>query len=293
MKIYSKAVDSNFDVDVFVRYQDKKTLKLGICYESLEDILINQMPANLETTYSMDSITAGPDYCAVKCEISDIAGRHVVGFGDVSIDHTNFKDASSKQFAMEHPLTQAMQTAVTSAVNRYLDLPRVLTRDTLLEILVDKDDIGIFDDPSKKTETHDTPKTPDIQNTDLDMLLPFDQDILTPISMDDSTLDDIAKIVAPEDDGSNNNADEPKLSNEDVGDISDIEPDHITQTNEANKYDNVIVSSGKYSGKKCIDLYNSNDKDILNWFGYIRRYENSPKWKDVAAFAASKGIEKN
>jgi hypothetical protein len=128
MNLRSEILDKEFEVDTY----NAGSGKLGIKDVCLSGILFNQMPEELEVNFDIMPITAAADYCAVRCTITDNTGRKIQAFNDVSLAHLekadskDGKNGKEDEFVKQHPLTQAVQSAVASAVKLYLGWPRLL-----------------------------------------------------------------------------------------------------------------------------------------------------------------------
>lgn len=118
MLIKSEILNKEFEVDTY----NAGSGFLGIKDKCLYNLLINEMPEELEVNYDVQPVTATADYCAVKCTVTDNKGRKVQAFNDVSLAHLEKDD----EFVKQHPLTQAVQSSVASAMKDYLGWPRLI-----------------------------------------------------------------------------------------------------------------------------------------------------------------------
>lgn len=118
MKIRSEVVEGiEFDVTLY----DTENGKKGITHESLEDIIYNRVPKELNVKCEIHVLAVTPTYCAVKCEISDSNGRKVYGFNDTNLEHLEKDDDFTKQ----HPLIKSVQSAMDVAIKTYFKWPRM------------------------------------------------------------------------------------------------------------------------------------------------------------------------
>lgn len=123
MIIKSEVTGEEYEVGTY----NGESGKVGIQHESLHDILVNKLPDNV--TYNTRVITATVDYCAAECVISDMNGRKVQAFNDVSIPNGLFIDDEQRKFVSAHPITQVIQSAEDTAVREYLKWPRYFTKE--------------------------------------------------------------------------------------------------------------------------------------------------------------------
>jgi len=153
LMLKSDVIGKEFEVDTY----EAGSGKLGIKDDCLYNILVNEMPSELEINHDIVAITATADYCAVRCTITDINGRKVQAFNDVSLGHLEKND----DFVKQHPLTQAVQSAVAAAVKRYLGWPRLLTSDGSDSTTV----IAYDESETKKTETETVAENTEVTET--------------------------------------------------------------------------------------------------------------------------------
>lgn len=121
MKVTSPITGREYEVKTFMMEEGA----YGICHESYQQILENELGPDV--TYDIEVINATAGYCAVRCVIQDSSGRKVIGFNDVNTSRLVGRDSSQEQFTKAHPLITATQAAVDTAVRAYLKLPRVLS----------------------------------------------------------------------------------------------------------------------------------------------------------------------
>lgn len=112
----------------------------GICHESLQDILENQLGDGV--SYEIEVLAATETYCAAKCTITDGDSRKIQYFNDVNTNALEGREESQQRFAKAHPLIAAVQSAVDGAVKTYLKWPRVLPADSYAgtSVITDKPD---------------------------------------------------------------------------------------------------------------------------------------------------------
>lgn len=294
LTIHNDILDKDIELKMFIR--DKQTAKLGVCYECLENLLINEMPPELEVNYTLDIISANPDYAAAKCEITDIRGRHAFGCGDVSINNTKFLNEDQKQFALEHPITLAVQTAISAAVTKYLNLQRS------------------YDDENPEPEYSGTSEISDASD---DTVYPDEVDDTENASTDESTSDTGGFEDIPDVEDENVLDETDTLTDDEANEYglpfttpepvhhddikSEIESAMTTPTDEKKKSDNAkskysdfVIPSGKYKGKTCQQVWDTEKDHAKSWFGYIMGYNNgrsSETWKNVIEFAKDMGVD--
>lgn len=120
MLLKSDVTGNEYNVKLFTNDDGTK----GICHESLQDILENQL-AGID--YDIDVHSASASYFAASCTIRDLTtGRKVVGYNDVNMDAYDGKDGRQAAFAAAHPMITAIQAAVDMAVRAYLQWPRTI-----------------------------------------------------------------------------------------------------------------------------------------------------------------------
>lgn len=115
MKLYSNVADKEFEVKTY----DAGAGKKGICQESIERILFNELP---DVKHEFEVKTATANYSAVVFEIKDKNGRKVYGVNDVNVENTDIEG----EFTKKHPLIQAYQSAMSTALKSYLGWPNLM-----------------------------------------------------------------------------------------------------------------------------------------------------------------------
>ena len=124
-KIKSNYLGMEFDVpmyDIMLNGQDTSLVP----HDALEDIILNQIPAEYGVKYDKVVEKAERDHAVVKCTITDAKGRRVQCLGE-SVAETLYSD-----IARGIPVTMAEIRAFDRAAIRYLDLPgKVYSKDEL------------------------------------------------------------------------------------------------------------------------------------------------------------------
>ena len=149
MKIRSNVTGQSYEVKTYMNDDGSK----GICHESLQDILENQLDG---ATYDIQTLAATPTYCAAACVITGASGRKVQGFNDVNTELLEGRDPRQEAFAKSHPLIAAIQAAVDTAVRAYLQWPRVISASASYSTSVITDEPNIPDaamEAAQETET--------------------------------------------------------------------------------------------------------------------------------------------
>ena len=130
----------------------------GISHDSLQDILENQLMED-GVTYEIDILAASEKYCAVKCTITGKNGRKIYRVNDVNVEDVTSRDPSQQNFAQEHPLIAATNSAVDNAVKAYLKFPKVIPNDEF-EPLED-----VTEDKNTEMEHKETVMDSDVEET--------------------------------------------------------------------------------------------------------------------------------
>lgn len=125
MQLFSEVTNKVYDV---VTYQMKEKLK-GISHDSLQDILENQLSEE-NVTYEVNVLASSETYAAVECIIHDASrNRTIKRFNDISINNVSSREEVQQNFAKEHPLIAAANSAIDNAVKAYLKFPKVIVED--------------------------------------------------------------------------------------------------------------------------------------------------------------------
>ncbi|WP_097006348.1 hypothetical protein [Lacrimispora amygdalina] len=249
MKIRSEITDAVEDIEFDVNLYDAGNGKKGIKHESLEDILYNRMPKELDVNHDIQIITASASYCAVKCTITDIKGRKVYGCNDVSLEHLEKEDA----FVKQHPLTQAIQSAMDSAVKSYLKWPRLLPGE---------------DKTSAATSVID----------DSGIVLPPNEEVAA-VEESITEADENFEMNSPE------YSDESDLGPDETNEKSEGEEDFSNYSIE--ELGKLLIPIGTYKDKAIEEVWESNP----TWFTFVLKQSRSPKYDFAREYARRKGIQ--
>lgn len=112
-KLKSSYLNIEFEVNAFESQENGEALQI-VSHESLEDIIHNQVPKELQAKYDYNEMRIGRDHCVIRCTISDVKGRRVQAIGE-SVPETLETDISRC-----YPAVMAAQRAFDRAVIRYL-----------------------------------------------------------------------------------------------------------------------------------------------------------------------------
>ena len=124
MLLLSEITGKEYDVKTYP--MEKVENVRGISHDSLQDILENQLEG---VSYSMEILAASEKYCAVKCVIEDDSGRKVQRVSDINVENVASREASQQNFAKEHPLIAAVNSAIDNAIKAYLKFPKTISND--------------------------------------------------------------------------------------------------------------------------------------------------------------------
>lgn len=262
MIIRSEITDCEYEVSTY----NGGGGKVGIQHESLHDILVNKLPDIV--TYNTKVIAASVDYCAAECVISDLNGRKVQAFNDVSLPNGIFQDDDQRAFVSAHPLTQVIQSSEDTAVREYLGWPRYFMKDgsdaTVIgdveippEALTEQSDDDTFTgmNPPEETDSDAQDDKPANEESSKEEETPKDKD-------SDSVSD------------SNKNGAETK---------DEIVPDYTLEELGAMK-----PPTGKYADKTFDEIWGENP----GWFDYIMTTSKNKKF-DLARLYFKKKNEKS
>lgn len=124
MLLLSEITGKEYEVKTYL--MDKVENVRGLSHDSLQDILENQLEG---VSYSTEIIAASEKYCAVKCVITDENGRKIQRVSDINVEDVSSREVSQQNFAKEHPLIAATNSAVDNAVKAYLKFPKTVSND--------------------------------------------------------------------------------------------------------------------------------------------------------------------
>ena len=111
--IKSRYFNSNFEAKLWASDLDGRTVDM-ITHESLEDIILNQIPKEVGVRYDKQVVQVGREHAIVLCTISDASGRRVQSIGE-AVTETLYSD-----IARNYPVTIAENRAFDKAAIRYL-----------------------------------------------------------------------------------------------------------------------------------------------------------------------------
>ena len=99
-----------------------------ISHESLKDVLLNQVPPDLEVKYTFNVIKAELDHSVVACVITDSTGRRIETLGEATLP-TLINDISRN-----YPTTMAKKRAFDQAVIDYIGMPGKVYSDVQFDL---------------------------------------------------------------------------------------------------------------------------------------------------------------
>lgn len=262
MRVY-KEFNDVIDKEISLLLVEKEAGLWGVSYACMEDLLFNHMPENLEVNYRIDIITATADYAAVKCEITDIRGRHTFGVGDVSVKSTKFKGENQKAFSSEHPLTPAIQSAISIAVQKYLKLPKSFAfndEETYSEnnAEIEQDFLSGFVD----VDGYGYGETEIFRDDEIEMDEAFSESVEDLMEQAESEPDDIF-------------TDEEEKDNE----------AEVKQETTSCAYDDAVFPNGRFGGRTCKDVWENEGEAGREAIRQALNYSTAGRWKDVVMFA--------
>lgn len=115
-KLLSKYLNKEIDV-VYNETEIGGVPTTIITHDSLEDVILNQIPEDVGVRYDKTLEHMDPEHCVVKCTFADKKGRRVQCFGE-SLPSTLYTD-----IAKTIPCIMAEIRAFDRAAIRYLNLP--------------------------------------------------------------------------------------------------------------------------------------------------------------------------
>lgn len=258
MKLYSNVVDKEFEVKTY----DAGAGKRGICQESIERILFNELP---DVKHEFEVKTATANYSAVVFEIKDKNGRKVYGVNDVNVENTDIEG----EFTKKHPLIQAYQSAMSTALKSYLGWPNLMD--------------SSYSGPAKVSVIDDS-----------SLVLPPDDVIET----NESELESNENTAVTE------KTQTQEISKDEFGMNPPEEPEKVEEkeTEKKEELDSLIekykdisteelgntkVGTGTYKNK----TYNEMWEEKPSWFNFIETKGKSEKYEPAREFARRKKIE--
>lgn len=115
-KVESRYLKRTFEVASYESQENGDTIQV-ISHEALENIIHNQIPAEVGVRYDFQDMCITRNHCVVRCTITDAAGRRVQQIGET------VPETLETEISKNYPALMASNRAFDRAVIRYLDLP--------------------------------------------------------------------------------------------------------------------------------------------------------------------------
>lgn len=112
-KLKSSYLNIEFEFNAFESQENGEAIQI-VSHESLEDIIHNQVPKELQARYDYNEMVVGRDHCVIRCTISDAKGRRVQAIGE------SVPETLETEISRCYPAVMAAQRAFDRAVIRYL-----------------------------------------------------------------------------------------------------------------------------------------------------------------------------
>lgn len=115
-KVLSRYLKQEFEVASYESQENGESVQV-ISHEALEDIVHNQIPAEMNVRYDFTDMAITRNHCVIRCTVSDKDGRRVQAIGET------VPETLETEISQNYPALMASQRAFDRAVIRYLNIP--------------------------------------------------------------------------------------------------------------------------------------------------------------------------